>query len=62
MTKKNKQEPQGTYRVIVEVGQHTRAILDFTDKDMATMEYNRIRAAGTYCGRWVHKIELHEPQ
>ena len=62
MTKKTKQEPQGTFRVLIETGQHERAVLDFTAKDMAQQEYNRIRAQGTYCGRWVNRIELHEPQ
>lgn len=59
---KAKAEPQGTYRIIIEVGQHARAVLDFTEKDMATLEFNRIRTAGTYCGRWVNRIEMHEPK
>jgi hypothetical protein len=54
---KTKTEP--SYRVVINLGKHDRAVLDFTNKTHAQMECNRIRAAGTYCGAWVVGIELH---
>ena len=57
---KEKAKPQPSYRVVVNFGQHDRAVLDFTNKTHAQMECNRIRAAGTYCGAWVHEISLKE--
>lgn len=60
--KKTKPEPQGSYRVRVEIGPYERAVLDFTARDMAQQEYNRLRAAGVYCGRWITRIEFNEPQ
>ena len=55
---KAKVKPEPSYRVVVYFGQHDRALLDFTNKAHAQMECNRIRAAGVYCGAWVHEISL----
>ena len=53
-----KPKPEPSYRVVINLGRHDRAVLDFTNKTHAQMECNRIRAAGTYCGAWVHEISL----
>lgn len=54
---KTRSEP--SWRIVINLGKHDRAVLDFTNKVHAQMECNRIRAAGTYCGAWVQNIELH---
>jgi len=55
---KAKPKTEPSYRVVINLGKHDRAVLDFTNKTHAQMECNRIRAAGVYCGAWVHEISL----
>jgi len=46
-----------TYVIRIELSAGQWAELHFSSKEIATGEYNRIRAAGIYCGHWITKIE-----
>ena len=49
-----------TYVVRVELSGGDWAELRFSIKEMATGEYNRIRAQGVYGGLWINAIEIGE--
>ena len=49
-----------TYVVRVELSGGEWAELRFSIKEMATGEYNRIRAQGVYGGLWINAIEIGE--
>jgi hypothetical protein len=49
-----------TYRVAVDLGNSRWAELNFSERDMATSEYNRIKSQGIYCGAWIKTIILKE--
>jgi hypothetical protein len=46
------------YRVTVDLGNNRWIELNFTEKTMATDEYNRIKGQGIYCGSWIKSIEI----
>jgi len=48
------------YQVIVDLGSNRRAELNFTERDWAVSEYNRIKGLGIYCGAWIKEIQLKE--
>jgi hypothetical protein len=50
-------EETALHRIMVEM-KHDSAVLVFTRKDQAQMEYNRIKAAGIYCGAWITRLEF----
>ena len=54
--------PEAVKRYLVEVdlGNNRWARLEYSEKDWATGEYNRIRAQGIYCGAWIKTITLKE--
>ena len=56
----SKPEVVKTYRVAIDLGNGRWSELDFSERDMATAEYNRIRAQGIYCGAWLKNISLEE--
>lgn len=45
------------HRIMVEM-KNDSAVLVFTRKDQAQMEYNRLKAAGIYCGAWITRIDF----
>jgi hypothetical protein len=49
-----------TYVVRVELSGGDWAELHFSVKEIATGEYNRIRAQGVYGGMWISTIEMGE--
>jgi hypothetical protein len=49
-----------TYLVEVDLGNGRWARLEFSEKEWATSEYNRIRGQGIYSGAWVKNITLKE--
>ena len=55
----NPTAPQG-YQVRVEFSNGRWAELNFSERDMATAEYNRIKAQSIYCGAWLKNISLEE--
>jgi hypothetical protein len=50
-------EETALHRIMVEM-KHDSAVLVFTRKDQAQMEYNRIKAAGIYCGAWITRLDF----
>ena len=50
-------EETALHRIMVEM-KHDSAVLVFTRKDQAQMEYNRLKAAGVYCGAWITRLEF----
>ena len=62
MTSKTKAQPQveqeaALYRIMVEMNRDSAALV-FTRQDQAQMEFNRLKAAGVYCGAWITRLEL----
>ena len=55
----NGEQPK-TYVVKIELSGGNWAELQFSQKEMATGEYNRIRTQGIYGGMWITKIEMGE--
>jgi hypothetical protein len=51
---------QKHYAITVELGNSRWAELIFSEREMAQMEYNRIKGQGIYCGAWIQTIELNE--
>jgi hypothetical protein len=52
-------EPK-VYQVAVNLGKDRWAELNFSERDMATAEYNRIKGQSIYCGVWITEIQLKE--
>ena len=50
-------EAAKTYVIRIELGAGQWAELHFSSKEMVTAEFQRLRAAGIYCGHWITKIE-----
>lgn len=48
-----------TTKIVIHM-KNESAVLDFTSKDQAQMEYNRIKSAGIYCSAWITDIEFIE--
>ena len=46
-----------TYMIRIELSAGQWAELHFSSKEMVTAEFQRLRAAGIYCGHWITKIE-----
>ena len=49
-----------TYCVGIDLGAGRWAELNFSERDMATSEYNRIRGQGIYCGAWIKEIQIRD--
>jgi hypothetical protein len=49
-----------TYLVEVDLGNGRWARLEYSEKDWATSEYNRIKGQGIYAGAWVQSVILKE--
>jgi hypothetical protein len=49
-----------TYCVGIDLGAGRWAELNFSEREMATSEYNRIKGQGIYCGAWIKHILLEE--
>ena len=49
-----------TYQIEIELSAGQRARLEFSSKEMSSSEFQRLRAAGIYCGHWITKIEQGE--
>jgi hypothetical protein len=49
-----------TYQVTVDLGNGRWAELNFSERDMATAEYNRIKGQGIYCGAWIKEIQIRD--
>jgi hypothetical protein len=49
-----------TYCVGIDLGNGRWAELNFSERDMATAEYNRIKGQGIYCGAWLKSIVLED--
>jgi hypothetical protein len=47
------------YNIFLTVGNDI-VEMTFTDKTMAQDEYNRIKSAGIYAGRWIKHIQFDE--
>ena len=56
----SKPEAVKTYRVAIDLGNDRWAELNFSERDMATVEYNRIKSQSIYCGAWLKSITLEE--
>jgi hypothetical protein len=48
------------YGVGIDLGNGRWAELNFSERDMATAEYNRIKGQGIYCGAWIQSILIEE--
>jgi len=48
------------YQVLVDLGNNRWAELNFSERDWAVSEYNRIKGSGIYCGAWIKSLELKE--
>ena len=46
-----------TYIIRIELSADQWSELHFSSKEMAAAEFQRLRAAGIYCGHWITKIE-----
>jgi hypothetical protein len=44
----------------IDLGAGRWAELNFSERAMATAEYNRIKGQGIYCGAWIKNILLEE--
>ncbi len=55
----NQEQPK-IYQVRVDLGNKRWAQLNYSDKEFAVAEYNRIKAASIYCACWVNSIILEE--
>ena len=49
-----------TYCIGIDLGNGRWAELNFSERDMATAEYNRIRGQGIYCGAWIKEIQIRD--
>lgn len=45
------------HRIMIEMKNDSAALV-FTRADQAQMEYNRLKAAGIYCGAWITRLEF----
>ena len=63
MTSKTKEKEQpiveetALHRIMIEM-KNDSAVLVFTRKDQAQMEYNRLKASGIYCGAWITRLDF----
>jgi hypothetical protein len=48
------------YQVVIDLGNNRWAELNFSERDWAVGEYNRIKGLGIYCGSWIKEITLKE--
>lgn len=48
------------YQVVIDLGNNRWAELNFSERDWALGEYNRIKGLGIYCGSWIKEITLKE--
>ena len=48
------------YCVGIDLGNGRWAELNFSEREMATAEYNRIKGQGIYCGAWIQSILIEE--
>ena len=55
----NGQEPK-QYQVNVSLSGGHSVSIQTTDRDIAQAEFNKVKAAGIYGGRWVEHVELQE--
>jgi hypothetical protein len=49
-----------TYCVGIDLGNRRWAELNFSEREMAASEYNRIKGQGIYCGAWIKSITLED--
>jgi hypothetical protein len=50
------------YQVQVEFSNNRWAVMTFSERDMAEIEYNRIRSSSIYCNAWVDSVTLTEKE
>lgn len=50
------------YQVQVQFSNGRWASMTFSERDMAQMEYNRIRSSSIYCNAWVDSVTLTEKE
>ena len=50
------------YQVQVEFSNNRWASIAFSERDMAEIEYNRIRSSSIYCNAWVDSVTLTEKE
>ena len=50
-------EETALHRIMIEM-KNDSAVLVFTRKDQAQMEYNRLKATGIYCGAWITRLDF----
>lgn len=55
----NPEDPK-SYQISIDLGNGRWAELNFSERDMATAEYNRIKSQGIYTGAWITTITLQE--
>lgn len=48
------------YKVLVSLSGGHKVSIQTDDKDIAQQEFNKVKAAGVYGGRWVDHVELAE--
>ena len=51
---------QKVYIIKIDLSNGRWAKLQFSEKEFAVIEYNRIRSLGIYCSAWVNSIILEE--
>jgi hypothetical protein len=49
-----------SYRIDIDIGNDRWAELNFSEREMATSEFNRIKGQGIFCGAWIKEISLNE--
>jgi hypothetical protein len=60
-TRTKQSKHSNVYTIFIEVAHKDTVSLVFTDKEMAKLEYNRVKSQGTYCNRWITKLEVTQP-
>lgn len=48
------------FRILITMSNDRRVIMQFNDRRLAQLEYNRIRNLGIYIDTWVESIEYEE--
>jgi hypothetical protein len=51
-------EAQKIYTVTIDLGNGRWAELNFSEREMATSEYNRIKGMGIYCSCWIKSVSI----
>ena len=53
-------EQKPIYQVAIDLGNNRWAELNFSEREWAQTEFDRIKGLGIYCGAWIKEILLKE--